>query len=110
MSFLKDSFDSKKYLESYEKVLVAWTSIKDALDDGNENEIFHSANSSFADGSQSSHGRRISGVLMLKNYAHTVVDAFLQSRLSSFNAAADKDVFFDHLLSYFPSFSYPQVC
>ena len=70
----KDPLDSKKYLESYEKVLISWTSIKDIL-------FFND---------QTSNSNEYSN-LIFKNYSKTIVEAFLQSRLSSYCFEADKE-------------------
>ena len=76
--------DSKKYLESYEKILVAWTSIKDtfALDQDIEQ----------ANG------------FIFKNYAQSIVDAFMQSRLSSYNFDLDNVRIMEKILLFLKIF------
>lgn len=66
----EDSLESKKYLESYEKVLVSWTSLKNSLD------LTDPANKQFS-------------LIVFKNYSQTIVEAFIQSRLS-FNLDSDQ--------------------
>jgi hypothetical protein len=59
-------------LESYEKVLISWTSIKDILsmneESANSNEYLN---------------------LIFKKYSKPVVEAFVQSRLSYFGNETD---------------------
>ncbi len=63
-------------MESYEKVLISWISIKDTLsmseESANSNECFN---------------------LIFKNYSKPVVDAFVQSRLSFLGFEADNVMF-----------------
>ncbi|CAF0887255.1 unnamed protein product [Brachionus calyciflorus] len=63
----EDPTDSKKYLESYEKILISWSNMKDSLgyDEQSSNEI---------DKKQFE--------LLYSKYAFQIVEAFIQSRLS----------------------------
>lgn len=68
-NFLKDSTESKKYMESYEKVLIEWSSVKDNLpyDEGvqvESTDLFK---------------------LIINKYSNPLVEAFVNSRLSNNN-------------------------
>ena len=55
-----DSFESKKYLESYEKILISWTSITSCIDLSKAQED-----------------------LLFKNYSQSIISGFVESRLSN---------------------------
>jgi hypothetical protein len=76
---IKDTLDSNKYLESYEKVLIAWMSIKDNLSPDYQPDNITTFDLLF----------------IFKNYSQTVIEAFVHSRLSSYNFEADKVTIFD---------------
>ena len=71
--FLKDTLDSSKYMESYEKVLIAWIAIKDTLMYEHSSAQFNAQPTLF----------------IFQKYAQTLFDGFLQSRLSGYSPDQD---------------------
>lgn len=76
--------DSNKYLESYEKVLIAWMTVKDnyCTDDQQQQQHHQQEN-------QISNNESFNLMSTFKSYSQTVLEAFVQSRLS-YNFEADK--------------------
>ena len=62
-----DSFESKKYLESYEKILISWTSITSCIELSEAQEN-----------------------LILKSYSQTILSGFVESRLNT--ASIDENI------------------